>query len=147
MEEGLALIRHCGEPEQWLAVLVTIDDDMSPQASVVNAGILRHPVTGATCLGVVASGGARKLANLRRRARATLVFRHGWEWVSVTGDTELVGPDDSAPGIDAAARRQLLRDIFADAGGTHDDLDEYDRVMAAEGRTAILVAPERIVSN
>jgi hypothetical protein len=42
---------------------------------------------------------------------------------------------------------QLLRDVFAAAGGTHDDWDEYDRVMAAEGRTAVLVAPDRITSN
>jgi len=29
----------------------------------------------------------------------------------------------------------------------HDDFDEYDRVMAADGRTAVLVAPDRIITN
>ena len=41
----------------------------------------------------------------------------------------------------------LLRDIFIAAGGTHDDWDEYDRVMAAERRTAVLVEPARILGN
>lgn len=42
---------------------------------------------------------------------------------------------------------QLLRDIFAAAGGTHDDWDEYDRVMASENRVAVFVTPERVYSN
>lgn len=29
------------------------------------------------------------------------------------------------------------------AGGTHEDFDEYDRVMAAERRAAVLVRPTR----
>jgi len=37
----------------------------------------------------------------------------------------------------------LLRDIFTAAGGTHDDWDEYDRVMANERRVAVLVERER----
>ncbi len=37
----------------------------------------------------------------------------------------------------------LLRDVFAAAGGTHADWDEFDRVMAAERRAAVLVEPTR----
>jgi hypothetical protein len=37
--------------------------------------------------------------------------------------------------------------VFTAAGGTHDDWDEYDRVMAEEGRVAVLVDPARITSN
>jgi hypothetical protein len=37
--------------------------------------------------------------------------------------------------------------VFAAAGGTHDDLDAYDQVMAAERRTAVLVEPRRVYSN
>jgi hypothetical protein len=40
-----------------------------------------------------------------------------------------------------------LRAVFTAAGGTHDDWDEYDRVMAAERRTAVLIEPARITSN
>jgi hypothetical protein len=38
-------------------------------------------------------------------------------------------------------------EIFTAAGGTHDDFGEYDRVMLAERRTAVLVYPERVYSN
>ena len=41
----------------------------------------------------------------------------------------------------------LLRAVFRAAGGTHDDWDTYDRVMAEERRTAVLVDPARITSN
>jgi hypothetical protein len=34
--------------------------------------------------------------------------------------------------------------VFVAAGGTHDDWDEYDRVMAEERRAAVLVTPTRI---
>jgi len=56
---------------------------------------------------------------------------------------ELVGPDDALEGVDGGRLRLLLRDIFAAAGGTHDDWEEYDRVMAEERRVAVLVEPER----
>jgi len=45
--------------------------------------------------------------------------------------------------VDAERLRLLLREIFTAAGGTHDDWDTYDRVMAEERRTAVLVTPER----
>jgi hypothetical protein len=41
----------------------------------------------------------------------------------------------------------LRREVFTAAGGTHDDWDEYDRVMAAEKRAVVLVTPTRIYSN
>jgi hypothetical protein len=40
-----------------------------------------------------------------------------------------------------------LRDIYHAAGGNHPDLDEYDRAMAADRRTAVLLTPERFTSN
>ena len=51
------------------------------------------------------------------------------------------------PGIDAERLRLLLREIFSAAGGTHDDWDTYDRVMAAEHRTAVLITPQRVYTN
>ena len=39
---------------------------------------------------------------------------------------------------------QLIRDVFISAGGTHQDWDEYDRVMAAERRAAVFIHPTRI---
>ena len=42
----------------------------------------------------------------------------------------------------------LLRAIYASAGGgEHDDWAEYDRVMAAERRVAVLLTPTRIYVN
>jgi hypothetical protein len=71
------------------------------------------------------------------------VVRAGWEWASAEGPVELAGPDDPMPGVDAERLRLLLREIFTAAGGTHDDFETYDRVMAQERRVAVLVTPER----
>lgn len=76
-----------------------------------------------------------------------LVFRAGWEWVSVEGEVTLAGPDDELDGLDADGLTMLLRDIYAAAGGQHDDLAEYDRVMASERRTAVLVTPGQFRTN
>lgn len=76
----------------------------------------------------------------------TILIRRGWQWVSVTGPAGLLGPTGAADGFDAEALRLLLREIYA-AGGTHDDRDEYDRVMGEDGRTAVLVSPDRIIGN
>jgi PPOX class probable F420-dependent enzyme len=143
IEEGLRLVRAYGAAEHWLAVLVTTGRD-APSVSVVNAGVLPHPSSGEPVVAFVARGSTAKLANLRTDPRATLVFRSGWEWVAVRGPVELAGPDDPLTGVDL---RGLLRDIFTAAGGEHPHLDEYDRVMAAERRTAVLLKPERFTTN
>jgi hypothetical protein len=101
----------------------------------------------AKVVGLVAQGGSRKLANLRARPRVTIVVRDGWQWVAVEGPAELVGPDDPREGVDPEGLRLLLRTIFTAAGGTHEDFDTYDKVMAQERRTAVLITPERIYSN
>src|SRR6185295_9191083 len=105
--------------------------------------VMANPHGDGDVVAAVAAGGTAKLANLRKRPRATVVFRAGWEWVAVEGPTTIIGPDDPADGVDADRLRVLLREVFAAAGGTHDDWDEYDRVMAAERRAAVLVTPER----
>jgi PPOX class probable F420-dependent enzyme len=133
--------------DHGLCVLTTLRGDGSAQASVVNAGVLPHPLTGSPVIGLVAVGGSRKLDYLRADPRATIVARAGWQWATVEGDAEILGPDDPHPDVDAEALRTLLRDIFRSAGGTHDDWDTYDRVMAEERRAAVLVAPRRSYTN
>jgi hypothetical protein len=76
-----------------------------------------------------------------------VTFRAGWEWVSVEGPVTLIGPGDGVEGFDPAGVPQLLRDVFTAAGGTHDDWDEYDRVMAQQRRAAVLIRPDRVYSN
>jgi PPOX class probable F420-dependent enzyme len=133
--------------ERGLCVLSTLRGDGTIQSSVVNAGVLDHPRSGRPVVGLVAMGGSRKLAHLRRRPRATIVVRSGPQWVAVEGPVGLVGPDDPVPGVDAEGVRVLLRAIFTAAGGTHDDWPTYDRVMAEERRTAVLIEPARVYSN
>jgi PPOX class probable F420-dependent enzyme len=147
LSEGLTQARSLIAKEHGLVTVATTRPDGTVQASVVNAGILDHPLGHEPVVGLVAQGGATKLRNLRARPTATVVFRAGWEWMTIEGDAELAGPDDPLPGLDADGVRLLLRDIFTAAGGTHEDFDEYDRVMAAEHRTAVLIHPTRAYSN
>ena len=133
--------------EHGLCVLSTLRRDGSVQSSVVNAGVLAHPLTGDPVVGLVAIGGSLKLHHLRADPRTTIVARAGWQWATVEGNAELIGPDDTHPEVDGEALRTLLRDVFKSAGGTHDDWDTYDRVMAEERRTAVLVAPTRVYTN
>jgi PPOX class probable F420-dependent enzyme len=127
--------------------VATVRPDGSVQSTVVNAGVVQHPTQGRDVVGFVARGSTRKLSHLRRDPRAALSWRAGWAWVTVEGTVELCGPDDPLPGVDADRQRLLLREIFAAAGGLHEDWAEYDRVMAAERRVAVLVTPMRIYQN
>lgn len=133
--------------EHGLVVVSTLRADGSVQSTVVNAGVLPHPVDGHEVVGFVVRGGTRKLANLRERPRATVTIRAGWQWVTAEGPVALAGPADPLDGLDPEGLRRLLRDVFTAAGGEHDDWDAYDRVMAEEGRTAVLLTPDRVYSN
>jgi hypothetical protein len=130
--------------DHGLVVVSTTRAGGTIRSSVVNAGVLDHPVSGRPVVGLVSTGAALRLADLRARPRATIVLRAGWQWAGVEGPVELVGPDDPLAGIDAEGLRLLLRRIFTAAGGSHDDWDEYDRVMVAERRTAVLIDADRV---
>ena len=147
MPADLDLVRRLVAAEHGLAVVTTTRSDGTVHASVVNAGVLDDPIAGAPAVGFVASGSALKLRLLRRSGRATIVFRAGWEWVSVEGPSRLLGPEDLPAGFSADRIPQLLRDVFTAAGGRHEDWAEFDRVMAAEGRTAVFIEPARLISN
>jgi PPOX class probable F420-dependent enzyme len=133
--------------DHGLVTVSALRDNGTISSSVVNAGVLPHPVTGDEVVGMVVRGGTKKLANWRQRPYANVVIRSGWQWAAAEGRVELIGPDDPADGIDAERLRLLLREIFAAAGGTHDDFDTYDAVMRAERRTAVFVHPDRVYAN
>jgi len=147
MSVDLEQVRTLSLRENGLATVATTRGDGTVHSSVVNAGVFDDPVTGAPGVAYVAVGQAHKLALLRRAGHATVTFRRGWNWVSVTGATHLVGPDDPDPAFDPAGLPKLLRDVFVAATGTHDDWDEYDRVMAEERRVAVFVTADRIIGN
>lgn len=130
--------------DHGLCVVSTVRDDGGVQSSVVNAGVLPHPVSGREVVGFVVRPDTRKLANLRVRPRTTVVARSGWRWAAVEGTVELAGPGDPLPGLSDDGLRTLLRDVFTAAGGTHDDWAAYDHVMAEERRVAVLVRPDRV---
>jgi hypothetical protein len=143
IEEFAGLIGH----DHGLVVVSVPREDGTISSSVVNAGVLAHPVTGQTVVGMVIRGGTRKLSLLRKRPYANVVVRAGWQWAAAEGSVDLIGPADPYPGFDAERIRILLREIFTAAGGTHEDFDAYDRVMREEGRTAVFVKPDRVYSN
>jgi PPOX class probable F420-dependent enzyme len=133
--------------DQGLVVFTTLRRDGSAQSSVVNAGVMPHPLTGEPVVALVAIGGARKLAHLRADPRTTVTARSGWQWATAEGTAQLIGPDDPHPEVDDERLRVLLREIFTAAGGTHDDWDTYDRTMREQRRTAVLISPTRVYTN
>jgi PPOX class probable F420-dependent enzyme len=140
-------IAQLAAKEQGLAVVSTLRADGSIQASLVNTGVLADPLGSAAQLLAFVTYGKVKLANLRVRPQLTVTVRSGWQWATVEGTALLIGPDDPHPAVDAERLRLLLREVFVAAGGSHDDWDTYDRVMAEQRRAVVLVDPSRIYSN
>ena len=138
LESFAALAREVS----FLAVVSTLRADETIQSSLVNAGVLPSPLDGRPVLAFVTYGKV-KLANLRARPQVTLTAYSKWRFATVEGRALIIGPDDPRAGVDAERLRVLLRDVFTAAGGTHDDWDEYDRVMHDERRAAVLVTPTR----
>src|SRR4029078_3559 len=106
LEEAVALARG----ESGLTVVSTLRADNTIQASLVNAGGLAHPEHGSPVLAFVTYGRV-KLANLRARPQLAATFRNGWQWATVEGPAELLGPDDPQPWCaDADPLPLLLRE-------------------------------------
>ena len=137
-------VKRLAGSEQGLCVVATTRADGSVHTSVVNAGVIAHPVSGHEVVALVARGGARKVALFQAAGRACVTFRRGWEWVGVEGHAEVTDPANPPEGVDYP---KLLRHVFVAAGGTHDDWDTYDRVMADEGRVAVFISPQRVIGN
>lgn len=139
----LSAFAELAAAEHGLCVVTSRRRDGTVAASVVNAGVLDHPLSGAEVVGFVARG-LRKLEHLRADPHATVVARSGWRWAAVEGPVEILGPDDPRAGLDAEALRLLLRQVFSAAGGTHEDWAEYDRVLTGERSAVVLVTPRRL---
>jgi PPOX class probable F420-dependent enzyme len=133
-------VRRIVALDNGLASVSTSWPDGRIQVTVVNAGVIDHPADGSPVAAFVARPSTRKLANLRERPWATLQWRGGWAWAALEGDVEVIGREHA----DLPA---LLRAIYTAAGGQHEDWAEFDRVMAAEQRVAVVVRPTRIYVN
>ncbi|WP_017592929.1 pyridoxamine 5'-phosphate oxidase family protein [Nocardiopsis potens] len=125
-------------------VVSAVRADGSVQSSVVAAGIAEHPVTGEPSVAFTTPDGSVKLRLWRARPQATIVFQAGYPWASVGGPVDLIGYADPREGIGADRLREVLRDVFTAAGGTHDDWDAYDRAMEEQVRSAVFIRPDRI---
>lgn len=138
-------VRKFAAADQGLAVVATTRDDGSVHSTVVNAGVMAHPLTGDDVVAFVVLGTAYKRILFERRGNASIVFRSDWSWVGAEGSVLVIGPDNPHPEFSQEDLPQLLRDVFSAAGGIHDDWDEYDRVMAEERRAAVLLTPRRFM--
>jgi PPOX class probable F420-dependent enzyme len=122
--------------QEHSSIVTTIGAGGLPQSTIVRAG----PYEGTMVF--VIRGDTVKLRNLQRDPRCTvLTVKLDWrQFATVEGTAEIKGPANMEP----EALRLLLRGVFAAAGGTHDNWDEFDRVMLDEGRAAVLVTPQRV---
>ncbi len=124
--------------------LVTVSvarPDGSVHSSVVNAGVMHHPVDGGEVVAMVVLGGAYKLRRWREHPIASVVFRAEWQWTGVEGRVSMFGPTDPLDGIDDSDLPTVLRDVFKAAGSIHDNWDEYDRVMRDEPARSCSLSP------
>ena len=145
---GLQRAHELAVLESGLAVVAVHRTDGSTHVSVINAGVLKHPVTDESIVGFVSRGAVKKLMYLRQQPRATVLFRSGWKWVAVEGDAALAGPDDPLDGLDTQQIPRLLREVYAAAaGGQADDWAALDDSIAAERHTAVFIRPIRIYPN
>lgn len=144
MATSLTSFREMAAAENGLVVVTMLRSDGTMAASLVNAGVMPSPAKNNNddVVAFVARG-LRKLEHLRTDPRVTVVARSGWRWAAVEGTATVIGPDDPHAGVDGEVLRQLLRDVFTAAGGTHDNWDEYDRVMREERSAAVFVTPSR----
>jgi PPOX class probable F420-dependent enzyme len=143
MEKTLEDFATHAREGRGLASVAVLRSVATIHSSLVNVAVLAHPHTGAASVGFVTYG-AVKLRNLRLRPQSTVTIVSGSKWVTVEGDAELIGPDDQPVWFDQSRLPALLREVFTAAGGSHDDWESYDRVMAEQRRVAVFVSPRRI---
>ena len=144
MKRTIEHVRGFADADQGLSFVSFARANGTVHSTLINAGVTPHPVTGEEVVAFVVRGDTVKLRHWRHTPQATITFRAGWSWVGVEGRVTQVGPDDPMEGCDPADLPQVLRDIFTAAGGTHEDWDEYDRVMAAERRAGVFIHPTKI---
>ena len=144
-EEAAALARN----ERGLVVVATLRGDGTIQSSLVNAGIVPHPVTGESTLAFVTNGPV-KLANLRpapgdRHVPATAgsgqQSKDTPSWLGRTIPIPGSTPNDSA----YCSERSSPMPAASTTTGTP-TTEPWPR-NAEERRAAVLVRPDRFYTN
>ena len=133
--------------ENGLSTVSTVQVDGKILSSVVNCGLIPHPIDSSPCVAFVSGGSAARLKHIARGSEITVSVRRGWKWVAVSGKGNLYGPRTLFEDSDDESLRLLLRDVFIAAGGTHENFDEYDQVMATERRVVVCISIDRIIGN
>ena len=121
--------------ENHNAVITTYRHNGSAQMSIVTCGPYGDGVA------FTVSGVPAKLANLRRDPRCSILVSQPdwWGYVVLQGTARLYSPGHTDP----EELRHVLRDVYQAASGhPHPDWDDYDRAVAADSRSAIIVVPE-----
>ena len=134
--------------DHGLAGLSTLRRDGSVQSTVVNAGVIDHPVTGEPVAAFVGRPATRKIAHLRDNPTRHAAVARRLGMGRRRGHRRARRPRRPARRDRTGGLPGLLRGVYSAAGGgEHDDWAEYDRVMAAERRIAVLLTPTRIYVN
>ena len=105
MSGDLELVRRLAAADKGLAVVSAVRRDGTVHSSLVNAGVFDHPVSKEPAVALVARGDAYKLRLFATAGRANAVFRAGWQWVSVEGPVDIIGPDHPRPEFPADGSR------------------------------------------
>ncbi len=122
-----------------VAVFTTFRRDGMPQQSLVTVGRMDDGLAFTT------RSRNAKARNLARDARCAmmLVSPDRRAFAVLDGEAETLGSHN----LDAERLRLKLREVYAAAGGQHDDWNSYDRAMVEQGRVAITLRPSRIVGH
>ena len=123
--------------ENRRGVLTTFRRDGAAQLSIITVGPYREGAAFTT------TEERAKLHNLRRNPRCSLlVAREDWSaYIVLQGAAQVF----SAGNTDGEELRLLLQEVFRTAAGReHPNWAEYDRAMAEQRRSAIVVVPEHI---
>jgi hypothetical protein len=139
LEFGAIAVRDHG-----LCVMSTHRNDGHIHSTVVNAGVVEHPLTGDSVVAVITDARSGKVANLRVTPRATVSARADWSWTTVEGDVEVI--DVTLLGRDPFCR--LLRDVSAAAiGGTPENWRAHVDGLNLDDHAVVLITPVRVYSG
>lgn len=121
--------------ENHHGVLTTFRKSKAAQMSIVTCGPIKNGV------GFSSTLDKAKISNLLRDNRCTLLISSpDWRnYIVLEGHATIFSPELSDP----EELRLALREVYRSASGKeHPNWEEFDRVMIADKRVAIIVEPE-----